>query len=717
MSTVTSRAIVLLSMLAVAAAVAVFSAVAAPTALAAEALLPTQTLFDTERVTPAGTGVAARTGGALPENLLALRGEFEAFQLAIQNTGAAPIELDGRLTGLPGGAISAEILRVGMVDVPVGSTSYKTAGGTYADPLPPLRGGVAGGRLTIPAGQWGGVLVLVRVRTDAPTGDFAGTLELFTGSAGQETYVARQAFTLSVRNATLKQSGEPGAFTSTFGVEADQYWLGHKGMRNGQAKDPDFPARPQRMLQLAGLMSFFDEKGFTPLEMPFATPNAAGSYSGCAYDSTKGEQPAFSFIDQLKGRYFGTARAIQPGANQLVTRWIPYRTVGCPANHQDDTSAVGMPAVLDKKHTPSLKQDDVLHPAAPAYWQALNGQWVANGLYNNRTYVKSPFDEPSDATPAQRVQMNVELPKATIAQHKAFGSRAKVVLAGWPRDERKKSVCLPKKQGQKKPTCIKYELDTFGNRKLWDKKGADDIDVWMVPVSRMYGRVTQPHFKKLKLKVNRDREYTDRLAAIRTAKKTNETWFYNFYTADRNTFQTVIDAPGTDARLQYLLAAREGHTGMFISNMLMGWGSDDAPKLHDGTSLRKNGNPYTQAPYFKHATYGYAAGWGTFIYPPYAPELGLRTEDDRNSASGRPVSSLRIEGMRDGQEDANLAIMYRARFGQAKLNAQLAALFPNKPARPQVRSLGQVVFPYYDNTNMAQRMETVRRAMILGLAG
>jgi len=73
--------------------------------------------------------------------------------------------------------------------------------------------------------------------------------------------------------------------------------------------------------------------------------------------------------------------------------------------------------------------------------------------------------------------------------------------------------------------------------------------------------------------------------------------------------------------------------------------------------------------------------------------------------------------MRDGTEDANLAIMYKNRFGQKKLEAKLLALFPNKPYRAQNRTLGQVVFPSYSNAGMAQRMEAVRRAMITELAG
>ncbi|MCW2950189.1 MAG: hypothetical protein JWN41_1202 [Thermoleophilia bacterium] len=690
-------------------ATVVVSCVIAPIASAADALLETRTLFATERFTP--SAAPTRLAGALPENLLAVRGETEAFQVVVNNTSGHDLSLDGRVTGLAAGGVTTELLRIGMVNVPTGSTGFGTPGGAYADPLPPLRAGAAGGALTIPAGQWGGVLVTFRVRTDAPAGDYPGAVELFSGNGGNEIVVSRQPFTLGVRAASggsLLQSGAPGAFVTTVGVEAQQYWLGHTAMRNGVDKRFPGNASPaDRMAQLAGLYAFLDEHNITPLDLGFGGPDKTGAMT-CSY-SNGGRVASFTFTAQLKERYFGVARAIEPGATQFPQRWFPYRTSGCDADSAEDDFT----AVLDKHHSPSLKQDDALDPKAAAFWSTLARQWSAEGLYGTKTYVKNPFDEPSDATAAQRVQMNVDLPAANIALHKAVGKRAKVVLAGWPRDERKIKVCKPAKKGQKK-ACHTYEQDLYGNRKLWDGKGLDDVDVWMVPFSRMFGRISQPWLKAFGNK-NRDREYINRLTAIRAKHKGGETWAYNFYTADRNTMQTTIDAPGTDPRLMYVLAAREGVTGLYISNLLMGWGSEDSPTMLDATHA-KNGNPYAQVPYFKHPVYGLAAGWGTYIYPGYNPSLGLGTEADRNSAAGRPVSSLRMEALRDGEEDANLEIMYRNRFGQARLQSKLAALFPNKRYRTQNRTLGQVVFPSYDNTNMAQRMEQVRREMITELA-
>lgn len=701
-------------------AIALSLATTQTTAQAAAALQPTRTLFSDERFTP--TSIRNPIAGpVLPEAMVAVRGESEGFQLALQNMTAAPLKLDARITGdggqfAAGSALSPQFLRVGMVNVPVASTFWNSPTGLYADPLPPIDSSNPNGLLTVEPGAWGGLLLNVRVSTAAAAGTYGGTLELFTKGANdangrptEETVYASQPFTLTVNNASggaLIQPGAKGAYVTTFGVEGEQYWLGHKAMRNGKAEG--YAGRPQRTEQVAGLMSFMDEMGFSPLETSFGVPNKSGSYAGCTYDSTKGEFAPVDFMTQLKGRYFGTARSIEPGAAQHSVRWAPYRTEGCtPDSHEDEFKAV-----LDPRRTPSLKQDDTLDPKSAPFWKNVNAAWSGNGLYTGRTYVKNPFDEPGDASPNQRLTMQNEVPKANKLLHAAFGKRAKVVLAGWPRDERKQKACGKLSKKQKKAQCFVYELDTYGNRKMWDKKGGDDVDVWMVPVSRIWGRYTQPHLKKLKM--DRSLEYAKRLASIRG--KQGETWSYSFYTGDRNTPQTVIDAPGTDPVLLYWMTAAQGHTGLFVSNLLMGWSSEAGNHTDRFASVPKKGDPYETALYFRHgSTYGVAAGWGTFIYPPYSERYGLTSETQRNSAAGRPVSSLRMEGMRDGQEDANLMIMYRNRFGQKALDAKLKAIFPGT-YRPQIRSLGQVVAPAYDNTNMAQRLETVRRAMIAELA-
>lgn len=699
-------AIVLMAM----ALVVAWSLGAPPAAPAADApaMLPTQTLYLTERITPGGPQVN-HDGSVPPEALVTLKGEREGFQVAVNNNTAgalalgAQVKSDAALASLEAtGQITFELVRVGFVNVPQGSTRLNTTGGMYADPLPPFVNENPAGRLNLAAGAWGGVAVIAKVRTDAPAGAYTGNLELFTGTVGNETVYARVPFSLGVGNTRLLQPGEPKSFKTVMNVEGDSYWLQHADMRN-RPKGTD--AWADRMAQLEGLMSFLDTRDITPLELPFGNPSTNGAY-GCSY-TDKG-LAAKSYLSQLKDKYLAGSRDIDPGAPKFPVRLAPTQTFGCISSSDMRGVPADFHGTTDKYRTPGVKQDDVFNTAAPGFFRAVNGAWSTHGLFRSgATYVKSPFDEPGEASDRQRTTMAVEVPKANVALHQAFGKRAKVILAGWPRDERGKRVCRIVAGGSQR--CTNLTGDTIGNRKMWDNRGADDVDVWMPHFSRIFGRTTPAKVAR-DYKVDRTRDYAKRLASIRRQGK--ETWVYNFYTATTTMPQVTIDAPGTDPRLQYLMLAGEGHTGLFISNLMMGWGST---ATHPGSSLRRKGDPYEQALYFKHPLYGYAAGWGTFLYPGYVPALGLDGEARRNTPAATPVSSLRLEALRDGTEDGNLIQMYRAAKGEAALQAKLKSIFPGTMIS-YPSTLGQVVGPKYDNGNMlAMRMERVRREMIAEL--
>ena len=292
------------------------SLVAVPAAPAADAapLLEARTLFLTERFSATGPARGPITG-TLPENLVALRGEREGFQVAVNNTTGSTLSLSGRIVPdvalgaqQSAGTIDFEILRVGFVKLPQGSKNMG-APGMYPDPLPPLVNDVELGHLSVPGGQWGGVAVLAKVRTDAAAGPYAGTLELFTGTPGaNETVYARQPFTLDVRNTTLLQPGSKKSFKTVMNVEAEAYWLQNDHMRNGVNRPFFLPADADRMAQLSGLFKFVDSRNVTPLEFTFGNPSTAGAYN-CSYDSP-GSVPAKSFLSQLQERYFGRARDI-----------------------------------------------------------------------------------------------------------------------------------------------------------------------------------------------------------------------------------------------------------------------------------------------------------------------------------------------------------------------------------------------------------------------
>ncbi|MCB0877525.1 MAG: DUF4091 domain-containing protein [Thermoleophilia bacterium] len=693
----------------VTAAVVAMSMVAPATAPAVDAasMLPTRTLFLTERFSQSGPDREALTSGALPEQMVAMRGEREGFQLAVQNTTgvgplAARIVPDGTLAeAARTGAITFELMRVGFVNLPQGSTGMGTSGGMYADPLPPFNDASTAGRLSIGGGQWGGVIALARIRTDANPATYTGSLELFTGTEGgqDEVVQARQTFSLDVRPTTLRQPGDARSFKTVMGVEGEAYWLQHPDMRN---RPTGTTLWADRMAQVTGLMSFLDSRDITPLEFPFGNPANTGAYS-CKYQD-KG-LASQSYLSQLKNRYFGKSRDIDPSSAQFPVRFMPHETYGC----KPDGATQPYSPLLDKLRTKSVKQDDYLSPSATGWWRKVAGAWSTNGLWSRgATYVKNPFDEPGDASAAQRRTMTTQVPAANVALHRAVGSKAKVVLAGWPRDGRGKRICRPYKGGKR---CTNLSGDTFDNRKMWDGRGLDDVDIWMPHFSRLFGRTTPGILKPYK--VDRSRDYANRLAMIRKMKPGRETWAYNFFTASKTLPQLSIDAPGTDPVVETLMLARDGHTGLYVSNLMLGWST--TAQNHPGSNLRRKGNPYEQAVYFKHSVYGYGAGWGTFIYPGYVPELGLNSETLRNTEGAVPVSSLRLEGMREGTEDANLVQMYRDRHGESWTQARLRRIFPNRYV-PYPRTLGNVVGPYYNNGgNLAQRIETSRRQMIMEL--
>jgi hypothetical protein len=681
----------------------VLAATCATTASAADALVPeTRTLFLSERFRT--TSMRAPLGGTThPEQVLAMRNEREGFQLALRNNTSGELALRARVlpdqalaSEAAGGRIVVELQRVGMVLLPAGSTGMRTPSGLYPDPLPPFGTGRAGSLLVDP-GTWGGVVVAFRVRTDATPQGYSGTVELYEPTANGDVVRARQPFLLTVRPGTLKGPDSPGAFRTVLDVESTAYWLQHEAMRNGP---PTYPSPPDRMRQLTGLYSFLDSRGVSPLHTPLASPAKTGSYA-CSYDSP-GTVGPYAFGTQLGARYFGLGRELQPEERQFRARMLPTSTTGCDPERAGDEFS----ATYDRRRTPGIKQDDYLHPGAPNFWRNVARAWRGNAWFTRGTYAKNPFDEPGDATAAMRSTMSTQVPAANVALHGALGSSAKVVLASWPRDERRARAC---RRISGVTRCISIARDQYGNRRMWDGRGADDVDVWMPQFARLFGRPTTALQRSFGY--SRTREYANRLAAIRRSKAGRETWAYNFFTATRTMPQLSIDAPGTDARLQYWLLARDGHTGLFVSNTMLGWGA--VPRTHPN-GLRIKGNPWDEATYFRHAKYGYSAGWGTFIYPGYRPSLGLASEALRNTEQARPVSSLRLEGMRDGQEDANLIAMYRARFGSGATTAQLRPIFPGS-YRSLPASLGGVVFPTYSNANLAQRMETQRRAMILRL--
>jgi hypothetical protein len=682
---------------------ATVAAIAAPAAFAADSLQATRTLFLTERFTPTQAR-GALAGATQPHELVALQGETEGFQLALQNATGGALALHARIApdanlaaALESGAIHSELLRVGMVNVRRASTGSRLGTGLFADPLPPFTN-QPGGQLTVDTGRWGGATLVLGARTDAPAGQYAGSVELYSG----DTVYARQPFTLDVRDLRTKRATDKGGFKTILGVEGEAYWLQHDDMRNRIGT-----SAADRALQLAGLMQFLDSRGVTPLELQMGNPATDGSYT-CQNRYTR-DGSGLSFAEQLNVRYFGMRQRLEPDAGQLRARVLPTHTWGCTIDSADGEFT----GLVDPLRTRGVRQDDRLDPRAASFYRNVASEWKRNGWFTPTTYVKNPFDEPSDVTAAMRATMQREVPRAnrTIRQALRGNGDAKIFLAAWPRQGGRTRVCA--RGARKAKGCINAKLDPYGNEHLWDNKGGDDPDIWMPSMTRIYGMLTTPKLRS-DYGVNRDRIYADRLATIRKRHTGGgETWAYSYPTGTEQMPQNNIDSPGTDSRLQYVLLASEGITGLYMSNSMLGWGNPRAMQHNPSGTVRK-GNPYRDVPYFEHRSYGIAAGWGTLIYPGYAPELGLSGEARRNT-DAQPVTSLRMEGLRDGQEDANLIAMYRERFGDRATRAALAKVVP-RSYRPLPKGLGDTTFVKYANAGMAQRMEAARRAMINRLA-
>ena len=151
--------------------------------------------------------------------------------------------------------------------------------------------------------------------------------------------------------------------------------------------------------------------------------------------------------------------------------------------------------------------------------------------------------------------------------------------------------------------------------------GRDDLDVWAVLSRRFYGRYDDPW--------GRYRYVRD----LRRAGK--EIWSYTYHGVPGSPGYDATE-PLTDPRLFFAWNAIEGTDGTLYA---------------DGMVTYKGLDPWKALP---------RDGQGVFVYP------GTR-------AAPAPVTSLRLEAIRDGIQDANLFEAYRARYGRDRLVRLLAS--------------------------------------------
>jgi hypothetical protein len=168
---------------------------------------------------------------------------------------------------------------------------------------------------------------------------------------------------------------------------------------------------------------------------------------------------------------------------------------------------------------------------------------------------------------------------------------------------------------------------TRANSFLWDKRGGDDVDIWVVLSRRFYGRFTVP--AEQRNGGNRSREL---FRDIDTARSRGMmVWSYT-YSGIAGTPGFAATEPLSNPRIFMLWNALEG-----IRGVLYGQGSTSYGKA----------NPFE------------SIGTGEFVllYPgPYGP-----------------IASARLEQIRDGIEDWALFNMIRVRRGDAAVRRILGA--------------------------------------------
>ena len=311
------------------------------------------------------------------------------------------------------------------------------------------------------------------------------------------------------------------------------------------------------------------------------------------------------------------------------------------------------------------------------YWQKRD--WIGHNSY---FWV---WDEPGNK------QERNEVPAITRLVHRhAKGVKAFATTYPYQRVAPRR---LCKRFGNRK--CHTFRGVKNSNENLWDG-GPDDLDTWVVATNKYYGRWTGGLERKYGIDHSRD---TWKLVQ-KLRKRGKEIWSYTYYMPTRTIPQLAIDGPPTDPRLLMLWNAYERNAGWLIWHM---------NRWVDGRTLNaakaEPRNPYADPVSSKTPKGQLANGDVSLIYPPVSDAYDLR------EPTAPPVTSIRLEEIRDGIEDVNLVTLYRARFGEAAARKALGAIFR------KVGNGGGVgyTWPEYRNVGLARRMEILRRSLIAAL--
>jgi hypothetical protein len=232
-------------------------------------------------------------------------------------------------------------------------------------------------------------------------------------------------------------------------------------------------------------------------------------------------------------------------------------------------------------------------PFAPDTWCGYLGSvhsfWEQRGWLSDRVPYLYTLDEPG--LEGQRL-----VAKQAAAAHSCFAG-SKMLLTGNP---------------------------TAANRFLWDNRGGDDVDIWVVLSRRFYGQFSNP-----KANANRARQ---NLRFIEDARKAGKMVWSYAYSGIPGTPAYTATEPLSNPRMLQLWNALEG-----IQGTLYGQGT----------------TTYTQADPLETVA---ANGEFVLLYP------------------GRtaPIASARLEQIRDGIEDWDVFDLVRRRRGPAAVRTILA---------------------------------------------
>lgn len=624
---------------------------------AAGAATQVRTLFLSEQVRP--TAVRGPLSGPVqPHQMVAQPGEEEGFLLAFRPDQQVFAEavLDGSSASFT--RTWTQLLRTEWVNVMRPSTGTGAAPGRYADPLPPqaLRAGNAG-RLLARAGEWSAFTVLVSVPATAPAGTQSGTV-LVRSSTG--TVLASVPFSITVVQTKAKTGAADPAIAPrdprNFKLLLNFNPTWYRNLAPAASEQDQYEQAYRTMWMLAR------HRAGTNV-WTRAYPTADGRYSCSAAGGY------LDVYDQMPWWADG-----KPGA--LPVKLMP--------NHAVARCGQGSFAV--RAGTAAITSSWFIYRVAE--------HWRSSGVQDHRTYFLNPYDEPT------LDEQRTSVPQVNRMVHD-YAPGVRVLGTAWPMATASGSTCRTVK-GRR--TCARRSGQPGSNLQLRDGANRDDLDGWVVPYFRSFGFSTSPQQRAVG--ISRAREVSNRLASIRA--KGGESWAYDLPVGTRRIPQTAIDGPSTDARLLLWPLAREGASGWFtaVSNRWVDPQRTTTPRNPWDNPLSWVGS---KAGTGTKGTHGVISnGWGSLYYPGLRPQLGLA------DPLAQPVSSLRMERLRDGVEDANLMRQYRDRFGQSALNAATAKVLGQLVSGTDLP--GNETFPKYSTAGLALRMELARRQMIARLA-